>query len=62
MDVKINNDAWEEEFPGMKVCRKDDTHVYMANGAYELLGGATKCAPDDPEVPENNPWSFDHKV
>jgi hypothetical protein len=50
--------AWQDLFPAMDACDKDDTTVFKPSGFYDIIGGTIKCDPLEPRVLDTEAWSF----
>jgi hypothetical protein len=58
-EEKENNGAWENTFPYIPTCSKDDQWIFKTNNSVDLTEGATACLGSTPhEVMESTTWLF----
>lgn len=58
-EEKENNGAWDDTFPGIDACSKDDKWIFKTNMSVDLTEGNTACTGNSPnEVLETTTWAF----
>jgi hypothetical protein len=49
---------WQDLFPALNACDKDDTTIFRPTGFYDVIGGPVKCDPLEPSVLDTEAWRF----
>ena len=58
-EERENNGAWDNTFPGVPACSKDDKWIFKTDKSLDLTEGNTACTGNSPnEVMESTVWQF----
>jgi hypothetical protein len=58
-EERENNGTWEDTFPGIEACSKDDKWIFKTNMSVDLTEGPNACSGNSPnEVLETTTWAF----
>ena len=58
-EERENNGAWDNTFPGVPACSKDDKWIFKTDKSLDLTEGNTACTGGSPnEVMESTVWQF----